>query len=65
MAGIPKGPERRKKPEPCKSCGADVWNPYMGSCDECHAEVYAEFVKAMGWLCGSTLSACGGPFRHW
>jgi hypothetical protein len=48
MAGIPKT-TRNKKPEPCKNCGEDVWNPYTGSCDECHAKVYAEFVKAMGW----------------
>jgi hypothetical protein len=48
MAKIQK-PERSRKPEPCKSCGDDVWNPYTGSCDACHAKVYAVFVEAMGW----------------
>lgn len=48
MAGVKK-PARNSKPVPCKGCGADVWNPYVGSCGDCLAVAYEEFVKAMGW----------------
>ena len=48
MAGIKK-PAKNSKPVPCKGCGADVWNPYVGSCDDCLKAAYDNFLKAMGW----------------